>query len=97
MPAYTVGAIVAGWFFGGPIADYWGRRVGMAIGAILVIIATFMQTFTPHHKIGVFIAGRVIIGMGQGVALSKLLTFSPPLLYKPLTFLFFSCWTGLHQ
>ena len=25
--AYTVGAIVAGWFMGGPIADYFGRRV----------------------------------------------------------------------
>jgi len=69
----------------------------MAIGAILVIIATFMQTFTPYHKIGVFIAGRVIIGMGQGVALSKLLIFGPPLLCKPLTLFFSSCWTGLHQ
>ena len=69
----------------------------MAIGAILVIIATFMQTFTPYHKIGVFIAGRVIIGMGQGVALSKLLTLDPSSLYKSLTFFFSSCWTGLHQ
>lgn len=38
--AYTVGAIVAGWFGGGPLADYAGRRVGMAAGAIMVIIAT---------------------------------------------------------
>src|SRR5690348_14975556 len=29
--AYTVGAIIAGWFLGGPLADYLGRRKGMAI------------------------------------------------------------------
>jgi MFS family permease len=87
--AYTVGAIAAGWFLGGPIvsfdglvakrqliltmvqADRFGRRVGMAFGAFLTIIATFIQTFAPQHKLSVFIAGRVIIGVGQGVALSE--------------------------
>jgi MFS family permease len=68
--AYTVGAIAAGWFMGGPLADYAGRRAGMAAGAVLVIIATIMQAFSPRHKIGVFIGGRVIIGVGQGLALS---------------------------
>lgn len=70
--AYTVGAIVAGFFMGGPIADYFGRRVGMASGAVCVIVATFMQTFSPRGQIGCFIAGRVVIGIGQGLALSKL-------------------------
>lgn len=68
--AYTVGAVVAGFFFGGPTADYFGRRVGMAAGAISVIIATFMQTFAPRGNIGCFIAGRVFIGIGQGLALT---------------------------
>ncbi|TEA21320.1 Quinate permease [Colletotrichum sidae] len=68
--AYTIGAIVAGFFLGGPIADYLGRRWGMAIGCFVTIIATIMQTFTPHHKLSVFIAGRVIIGLGQGMALT---------------------------
>ncbi|KAF1984801.1 putative MFS sugar transporter [Aulographum hederae CBS 113979] len=68
--AYTVGAIVAGWFMGGPIADYFGRRVGMASGAVAVIIATFMQTFSPRGQIGCFIAGRVVVGIGQGLALT---------------------------
>lgn len=51
-------------------ADKLGRRWGMGIGCFLTIIATFMQTFAPYHNIGVFIAGRVVIGLGQGVALS---------------------------
>ncbi|KAF2798325.1 general substrate transporter [Melanomma pulvis-pyrius CBS 109.77] len=68
--AYTVGAVVAGFFFGGPLADYAGRRMGMAVGAILVIIATFMQAFAPRGNIGCFIGGRVIIGFGQGLALT---------------------------
>jgi hypothetical protein len=43
----------------------------MAAGAFLTVIATFMQTFAPQGTFGVFIAGRVIIGIGQGIALSK--------------------------
>jgi MFS family permease len=43
----------------------------MGIGCFITIIATFIQCFSPHHKIGVFIFGRVLIGIGQGIALSK--------------------------
>ncbi|KAI1386528.1 general substrate transporter [Hypoxylon trugodes] len=68
--AYTIGAIVAGWFFGGPTADYFGRRVGMAAGCVLTIAATFMQAFAPWHNLGCFIGGRVLIGIGQGMALT---------------------------
>ncbi|KAL9083951.1 MAG: hypothetical protein Q9165_008294 [Trypethelium subeluteriae] len=68
--AYTVGAIVSGFFFGGPVADYFGRRVGMASGCVFVIMATFMQAFAPRGDIGCFIAGRVFIGIGQGLALT---------------------------
>ncbi|CAJ2513067.1 Uu.00g011860.m01.CDS01 [Anthostomella pinea] len=68
--AYTIGAIVAGWFFGGPIADYFGRRVGMALGCFVTIIATFLQAFAPWHNLGCFIGGRVLIGIGQGMALT---------------------------
>lgn len=68
--AYTVGAIIAGFFLGGPVADWLGRRWGMAIGCFVTIVATFIQTFSPRGQLGCFIAGRVIIGLGQGVALS---------------------------
>lgn len=43
----------------------------MAIGCFITIIAAFMQAFAPRGKLGVFIAGRVLIGIGQGTALSK--------------------------
>ncbi|KXG49004.1 Major facilitator superfamily domain, general substrate transporter [Penicillium griseofulvum] len=68
--AYTVGAIFGGFFLGGPCADFLGRKLGMAIGCILVIIATFMQTFAPRHNLATFLAGRCIIGIGQGIALT---------------------------
>ncbi|KAJ2969064.1 hypothetical protein NUW58_g10077 [Xylaria curta] len=68
--AYTIGAIVSGFFFGGPLADYLGRRWGMGIGCFLTIVATFIQAFAPRHNLGAFIAGRVVIGLGQGLALT---------------------------
>lgn len=90
--SYTIGAIVAGFFLGGPTvrnelyrnnerihtdrpsqADYLGRRWGIGIGCFITIIATFMQTFAPYRAIGCFIAGRVLIGIGQGLALSTCL------------------------
>ena len=68
---YTVGAILGGWFIGGPISDFFGRKVGMGVGCVMVIIATFMQAYAPWHGLGTFIGGRVVVGLGQGVALSK--------------------------
>lgn len=73
--AYTVGAIFGGFFVGGPVADYLGRKIGMATGCVLVIAATFMQTFAPRHSLACFLAGRCIIGIGQGIALSKFVFF----------------------
>ncbi|KAK7730354.1 hypothetical protein SLS53_009054 [Cytospora paraplurivora] len=67
---YSIGAIVSGWFLGGPIADYFGRRVGMGLGCFVTICATMLQTFAPKGNLGCFMAGRVIVGVGQGMALT---------------------------
>lgn len=42
----------------------------MAAGSVFVIIATFVQCFSPKGNLGCFIAGRVLIGIGQGLALT---------------------------
>ncbi|KAJ5040395.1 uncharacterized protein L3040_006051 [Drepanopeziza brunnea f. sp. 'multigermtubi'] len=68
--SYSIGAIVAGWFLGGPFADWLGRRAGTGIGCFITVIATIIQTFAPRHQLGVFIFGRVLIGVGQGMALT---------------------------
>ncbi|RBR08203.1 uncharacterized protein FIESC28_10395 [Fusarium coffeatum] len=67
---YTIGAIVSGFFIGGPLADWLGRRAGMGIGCFITIIAAIIQAFAPKGKLGVFIVGRVLIGIGQGTALT---------------------------
>ncbi len=40
----------------------------MVTGCVFVIIATFVSCFTPR-SIGGYIAGRAIVGIGQGFAL----------------------------
>ncbi len=42
----------------------------MGLGCFITVIATIIQTFAPRHQIGVFILGRVLIGIGQGMALT---------------------------
>lgn len=66
--AYNVGGIVAGVFMSAPISDHFGRRWAIITGCVVVIISTFISTFTPRN-IGGFIAGRAIVGIGQGIAL----------------------------
>ncbi|KAF3313410.1 hypothetical protein TWF173_005919 [Orbilia oligospora] len=68
--ATTVGGIVIGWFVSAPISDHFGRRVAMWLGAFVVLWSTFIQAFAPAgHGIGAFLAGRCLVGMGQGLAL----------------------------
>ncbi|CEI60187.1 hypothetical protein FVEN_g6370 [Fusarium venenatum] len=64
--AMAVCGIIAGVFFSAPNSDRFGRRSTMWIGAIFVIISTFISTFTPP-AIGGFIASRAITGFGQGL------------------------------
>ncbi|KAJ4390898.1 hypothetical protein N0V93_004497 [Gnomoniopsis smithogilvyi] len=67
---YSIGAIISGWFVGGPIADFLGRRAGMGLGCLITIAATMMQTFPNQGNLACFMAGRFFIGFGQGIALT---------------------------
>ncbi|OBT93220.1 hypothetical protein VE01_08834 [Pseudogymnoascus verrucosus] len=67
---YSVGGIICGWFFSGPLADWAGRRWAMAFGCAITVVATFIQCFAPYHNLGCFMAGRVLIGAGQAFAIT---------------------------
>jgi hypothetical protein len=68
----------------------------MGIGCFLTIVATFMQTFAPAHNLGVFIGGRVIIGLGQGIALSMYF-LDPSLHDSGVAHKSYSIWSDLHR
>ncbi|KAF6809825.1 MFS monosaccharide transporter [Colletotrichum sojae] len=58
---YNIGSVAAV-FFTGPTNDYLGRRWGMFIGSLIVIIGTCIQA--PTKTAGQFLAGRFVLGFG---------------------------------
>lgn len=58
---YNVGSVAAV-FLTGPANDYLGRRWGMFIGSLIVIIGTCVQA--PSTSRGQFLGGRFILGFG---------------------------------
>lgn len=58
---YIVGNII-GALFAGQVADTFGRRYGMALGAILCIIGAILQG--SAQSVNTLIPGRIILGMG---------------------------------
>lgn len=67
--AYSVCAIISGWFIAAPTADFLGRKTAMGIGTILIMISAILETCTPKGQIACFIVGRAVNGIGQGIAL----------------------------
>jgi MFS family permease len=64
--AYTVGGIVTGFLITPTLSKYLGRRICIQLGLAIVIVSTFVQAFAPNMP--AFIAGRLLMGMGQGLA-----------------------------
>jgi hypothetical protein len=58
---YILGNII-GALFAGQVADTFGRRYGMALGAILCIIGAILQG--SAQGVHTLIPGRIILGMG---------------------------------
>lgn len=58
---YNIGSIPAV-FLTGPVNDRFGRRAGMFTGAVIIIIGTCIQA--PAVNMGMFMAGRFILGFG---------------------------------
>ncbi|KAJ9151660.1 Sugar transporter-like protein [Coniochaeta hoffmannii] len=58
---YNIGSVAAV-FFTGPVNDTFGRRWGMFLGSLIVIIGTCVQA--PCTTRGQFLAGRFVLGFG---------------------------------
>jgi len=63
-----VGAIVI-LFYG----EYWGRRSSTFWGSSIMVIATIMQA--ASHEYGLFSAGRILSGIGNGMVTSTIPTW----------------------
>lgn len=62
---YQIGGVVALPFVG-PAIDTWGRRVGMFIGGVLVIVGTVAQGV--GNDVHSFMGGRFVLGFGVSIA-----------------------------
>ena len=60
--AYPLGGIV-GVFFVSPVADGWGRRAGLGLGAVVSIVGAILQGAAQNMPM--FVISRLIIGAGS--------------------------------
>jgi MFS family permease len=60
-----VGGMLAG-LFAGSLSDWIGRKKVLLIGAVATIVGVIIQT--ASQNVGMFIAGRIIIGLGAGIS-----------------------------
>ena len=58
---------IFGNFFAGPISDRIGRKPTLLISAVLFIVSSLITAFAGG--IGIFIAGRILAGVGVGFAI----------------------------
>jgi MFS family permease len=61
---YSIGAVSALRFVG-PSSDTWGRRFGVALGCIIIIMGTIIQG--TSHKLPQYLAGRFFLGFGATI------------------------------
>jgi MFS family permease len=65
---FQIGGVSA-LLFVGPLVDTWGRRVGMFIGSILIILGTIVFGLTKYHASeGQIMGARFLIGFGVTIA-----------------------------
>ncbi|KAL6871286.1 general substrate transporter [Trichoderma novae-zelandiae] len=62
---YQIGGVVALPFVG-PAIDGFGRRIGMLLGAILIVVGTIIQGLSNAQ--GQFMGGRFLLGFGVSIA-----------------------------
>ncbi|KAL5520467.1 hypothetical protein ACEPAG_9691 [Sanghuangporus baumii] len=92
---YTIGQM-AGSLFAGQICDRFGRRAGMFVGCLTIMLGSAIISATMHRP--QFIAGRFILGMGIAIATIAAPTYTvevaPPQWRGRLTSLYNTGWNG---
>ena len=65
---YQIGGVVSLPFVG-PSADTFGRRFGMWLGCLLIIVGTIIQgVATQREGVKQFMGGRFLLGFGVNIA-----------------------------
>ena len=65
MVAVFTGGGFFGAFFGGPLADWVGRRITIMTGALIFCLGGGLQT--GAQNLGYLYAGRAVAGLGVGI------------------------------
>jgi len=67
---YQIGSVVAIPFIG-PAIDTWGRKAGMFLSALIIVIGVIVQGTTIRNaSVGQFMGGRFLLGFGVGIIAS---------------------------
>ncbi|KAH8916306.1 hypothetical protein BT69DRAFT_1355805 [Atractiella rhizophila] len=64
---YTIGQLAGALTFAGPLSDKFGRRWGMLIGSLVIVLGAAL-TCSSHDK-AQFIGGRFVLGFGIALAI----------------------------
>ncbi|KAH8170415.1 sugar transporter domain-containing protein [Sarocladium implicatum] len=62
---YQIGSI-ASFPFAPFFADYFGRKIPIAIGCVIMIVGAFLSAFTDGY--GMYLGGRFLVGFGNSLA-----------------------------
>lgn len=67
---YQIGGVVAIPFIG-PAVDRYGRKTGLFIGSLIIVLGTIIQgTTIGNQSVGQFMGGRFLLGFGVAIASS---------------------------
>ncbi|KAH7924695.1 maltose permease [Leucogyrophana mollusca] len=91
----TFGALSLGY-----ISDKFGRRGAVAFACCISVVAIFIQFFTPPHKNGMLLAGKLINGFALGMYVSSAGSYCAevsPLALRGITTASVNLWIDLGQ
>ena len=70
---YTIGNMV-GSLFTGPVCDQFGRRAGMMVASLLIMVGASVQTAARNDSY--LLGGRFVLGFGVSIGTSSAPTYA---------------------